>query len=60
MSYTLSLHGKHWPQQLPLGALLPVRSDQRRYDGSPKRRQGGAGCAALPVQPLRDERRGGR
>ena len=24
-SYTLSLHGKHWPQQLPLGALLPVR-----------------------------------
>ena len=26
-SYTLSLHGKHWPQQLPLGALLPVRVD---------------------------------
>ena len=26
-SYTLSLHGKHWPQQLPLGALLPVRID---------------------------------
>ena len=24
-SYTLSLHGKHWPQQLPLGALLPER-----------------------------------
>ena len=26
-SYTLSLHGKHWPQQLPLGALLPIRVD---------------------------------
>ena len=26
-SYTLSLHGRHWPQQLPLGALLPVRVD---------------------------------
>ena len=26
-SYTLSLHGKHWPQQLPLGALVPIRVD---------------------------------
>ena len=26
-SYTLSLHRKHWPQQLPLGALLPIRVD---------------------------------
>ena len=26
-SYTLSLHRRHWPQQLPLGALLPIRVD---------------------------------
>lgn len=24
-SYTKALHGKHWPQQIPLGALIPVR-----------------------------------
>lgn len=24
-SYTMALHGKHWPQQIPLGALLPIR-----------------------------------
>ncbi|QEC52371.1 FAD dependent oxidoreductase [Anseongella ginsenosidimutans] len=26
-SYTQALHGMHWPQQIPLGALIPVRVD---------------------------------
>jgi hypothetical protein len=26
-SQTIALHGKHWPQQIPLGALLPVRME---------------------------------
>src|SRR3546814_14818244 len=24
-SYTQALHGMHWPQQIPLGALIPLR-----------------------------------
>jgi hypothetical protein len=26
-SQTIALHGKHWPQQIPLGALIPIRME---------------------------------